>query len=64
MCEVLKVLHKRPVHQAKKVTGLICLKGGDLSKEIHESGLHPRVWEIENIFQEPFFKDKKILAVN
>jgi 16S rRNA (guanine527-N7)-methyltransferase len=58
------LLHKRPVHQAKKVTGLICLKGGDLSKEIHESGLHPQVWEIENIFQEPFFKDKYILAVN
>lgn len=58
------LLHKRPVHQAKKVTGLICLKGGDLSKEIHESGLHPQVWEIENIFQEQFFKDKYILAVN
>ncbi|MGN6295560.1 MAG: 16S rRNA (guanine(527)-N(7))-methyltransferase RsmG [Ginsengibacter sp.] len=58
------LLHKRPIHKANKVTGLICLKGGDLSKEIHESGLHPRVWEIENIFQEPFFKDKKILAVN
>jgi 16S rRNA (guanine527-N7)-methyltransferase len=58
------LLHKRPVHQAKKVTGLICLKGGGLSKEIHESGLHPQVWEIENIFQEPFFKDKYILAVN
>ena len=58
------LLHKRSVHKAKKVTGLICLKGGDLSKEIHESGLHPQVWEIENIFQEPFFKDKYILAVN
>jgi 16S rRNA (guanine527-N7)-methyltransferase len=58
------LLHKRPVHQAKRVTGLICLKGGDLSKEIHESGLYPQVWEIENIFQEPFFKDKYILAVN
>ena len=58
------LLHKRPVHQAKRVTGLICLKGGDLSKEIHESGLHPQVWEIENIFQEQFFKDKYILAVN
>jgi 16S rRNA (guanine527-N7)-methyltransferase len=58
------LLHKRPVHQAKRVTGLICLKGGDLSKEIHESGLYPQVWEIENIFQEQFFKDKYILAVN
>lgn len=58
------LLRKRVAHEPKKITGLICLKGGDLSNEIHESGLHPRVWEIENIFQEPFFKDKYILAVN
>ena len=58
------LLHKRPVHEPKKINGLICLKGGDLTKEIHESGLHPRIWEIENIFEEPFFKEKYILAVS
>ncbi|HEY5367715.1 MAG TPA: 16S rRNA (guanine(527)-N(7))-methyltransferase RsmG [Hanamia sp.] len=55
------LLHKRPVNQPKKITGLICLKGGDLTKEIHESGLHPRVWEISKIFEEEFFKEKFIL---
>ena len=29
--------------------GLICLKGGDLSKEIQESGCKPFVWEINKI---------------
>ena len=44
--------------------GLICLKGGDLSKEIYESNCKPRVWEIEKIFEEPFFKDKFLLHLS
>lgn len=55
------LLHKKPVNQPKKITGLICLKGGDLTKEIHESGLRPRIWEINKIFKEDFFKEKYIL---
>lgn len=43
--------------------GLICLKGGDLTEEVKESGLSPLVWEIEAIFSEEFFKGKYILAV-
>lgn len=43
--------------------GLICLKGGDLTEEIHQSGLQPLVWEIDNLFQEDFFKEKFILMV-
>lgn len=43
--------------------GLICLKGGDLSNEISESGCKPRVWEIEKLLSEPFFKDKYLLQV-
>jgi len=44
--------------------GLICLKGGDLTKEIFESNCRPRVWEIEKIFSEAFFKDKFLLHVS
>ena len=58
------LLKKKPIDQPKKLSGLICLKGGDLSKEISESGLRPRVWEIEKIFEEDFFKEKFILYVN
>jgi len=43
--------------------GLICLKGGDLAKEISESGLRPRMMSIEDIFPEEFFKEKYILHV-
>lgn len=58
------LLNKRPVDQPKKITGLICLKGGDLSKEISESGLRPRIWEISKIFEEDFFKEKYILSIS
>ena len=43
--------------------GLICCKGGDLTKEIVESNCRPRVWEIDKIFTEPFFKEKFLLHV-
>ena len=43
--------------------GLICLKGGNLTGEIKESGLSPMAWEIDHIFQEESFKEKFILAV-
>lgn len=42
-------------------SGLICLKGGDLSQEISDSGLRPSVMEISQIFEEEFFKEKFIL---
>lgn len=41
--------------------GLICLKGGDLTKEIFESNCKPFVWEIDKIFHEPYFKEKFLL---
>lgn len=44
--------------------GLICLKGGDLAKEVQESNCKPRVWEIEKVFEEPFFKEKFLMNVS
>lgn len=43
--------------------GLICLKGGDLTKEIHDSGTRPRIMEISDIFREEYFKMKYLLYV-
>ena len=45
--------------------GLICLKGGDLTKEINESGLKKIVqaWSVNNIFPEPAFEDKFVVYV-
>lgn len=44
-------------------SGLICLKGGDLAKEIQDSQTRPRVIELSNIFEEEFFKEKYLLYV-
>lgn len=57
------LLKKRPIDQPKKLSGLICLKGGNLANEISESMCKPRIWEIEKIFEEPFFKEKYILQI-
>ena len=43
--------------------GLICLKGGDLTRELFESGCKPLIWEIEKIFEGEFFKEKYLLYV-
>lgn len=43
--------------------GLICLKGGDLQKEIHESGLDAEAWSVKDIFDEPFFEEKYVVYV-
>lgn len=43
--------------------GLICLKGGDLTLEIQESGTKPTVIEMESIFPEDFFREKYLLYV-
>jgi 16S rRNA (guanine527-N7)-methyltransferase len=42
-------------------SGLICLKGGDLSKEISESGARPKIIELNSLFEEEFFKEKYLL---
>ena len=42
-------------------SGLICLKGGDLAQEIAESGLRPKVIEINQLFDEEYFKEKYLL---
>jgi len=44
-------------------SGLICLKGGDLSQEISDSGLRPKMIEINNVFDEEYFKEKYLLYV-
>ncbi len=43
--------------------GLICLKGGDLSAEISESGCRPRIMEIHELFTLDYFKEKYLLYV-
>lgn len=41
--------------------GLICLKGGDLTQEIFESGLRPHQVPVSDLFDEPFFQEKYLI---
>ena len=45
--------------------GLVCLKGGDLTKEITSSGLKEKVqaWSVYDIFPEPAFEEKYVIYV-
>ena len=54
-----------PTPDSRLITnpGLFCLKGGDFTAEIQESGTRPRVVEIENLFAEEYFKEKFLLYI-
>ena len=44
-------------------SGLICLKGGDLSAEIAESSSRPRILEIHDLFPLDYFREKFLLQI-
>jgi len=54
---------KSQIPSPKFQNGLICLKGGDLTKEIYDSGLRPGMIEIKDLFPEEFFIGKYILYI-
>ena len=58
-----KPLIRKSKEKTDHPNGLICLKGGDLAQEIHESGCKPYVWEIEKLFEEEYFRSKFMLYV-
>ncbi|HYC27154.1 MAG TPA: 16S rRNA (guanine(527)-N(7))-methyltransferase RsmG, partial [Chitinophagaceae bacterium] len=43
--------------------GLICLKGGDLTQEVQESGCRPKLIELHELFERAYFKEKYLLYV-
>ncbi len=51
------------IHDYSQMHSLICLKGGDLTQEISDSNTKPRVWDIEQLFEDEFFKQKYVLQV-
>jgi 16S rRNA (guanine527-N7)-methyltransferase len=54
---------KNQIPNSEFQPGLVCLKGGDLANEIHDSGTRPRVMEIADLFNEEYFKMKYLLFV-
>lgn len=61
------ILRKKPPHSTAipvpPVSGLICLKGGDLAKEIFESGCRPNIVDLYQLFPEEFFQNKFLLHI-
>ncbi|HRD58058.1 MAG TPA: 16S rRNA (guanine(527)-N(7))-methyltransferase RsmG [Ferruginibacter sp.] len=57
------LIKKNKQTEADEPNGLICLKGGDLTREIFESGAKPFVWDIYSLFPEEHFKEKYMLYV-
>lgn len=55
------LIKKNKNKQEEDPNGLVCLKGGDLTLEIFESGCKPFVWDIHKIFPEPYFREKWLL---
>lgn len=51
-------------HKQDLRNGLICLKGGDLAQEIADSQVRPRMIAVDELFQEPFFKEKFLLHIS
>jgi 16S rRNA (guanine527-N7)-methyltransferase len=58
-----KPLIKKNKMAGEAPNGLICLKGGDLTQEIFESGCKPHVWQVQQIFAAPFFEQKYLLYI-
>jgi 16S rRNA (guanine527-N7)-methyltransferase len=56
-------LQTESIEQFAQNGGLICLKGGDLAKEIQESGLRPQIIELTELFSGEFFRNKYLLFV-
>lgn len=57
---------KNPAFQKAGIqipSGLICLKGGDLAQEIHDSNSKPKIWDVNEIFAEEYFDGKFMLQV-
>lgn len=58
------LLKKTPQNSTQQIAnGLICLKGGDLHQEIHDSITRPKMMRIYDIFKEDYFEEKYILHV-
>jgi 16S rRNA (guanine527-N7)-methyltransferase len=55
------LLRKKKQEADTSQPGLICLKGGDLTTEIQESGAKPYITDIKTIFPEPYFNEKYLL---
>ncbi|HVG40500.1 MAG TPA: RsmG family class I SAM-dependent methyltransferase, partial [Chitinophagaceae bacterium] len=58
------LLNNSMYDKQQMTNGLICLKGGNLTQEIGESRVQPKIIEITTLFEEDYFKEKYLLYVS
>ena len=49
------------VHENSLKNGLLYLKGGDLAEELAETGKDFKIFDLSQMFEEPFFETKKVV---
>lgn len=65
LTDLLKIIRKNisPKQQNPLPNGLICLKGGELEHEAMPFKNKTTMWDLKDIFEEEFFKTKKVVYV-
>ena len=54
-------ISRNHIHTLKN--GILALKGGDLAEELQELGRKHRIFDLSEIFNEPFFETKKVVHI-
>lgn len=64
--QLAKIVRKNIANEQKNglPNGLICLKGGDVTAEVHPFGENVDVYPLSRYFDEPFFETKKIIYLS
>lgn len=57
------LIGKLDAKSKKSVSGLFCLKGGDLTEEIIQARVKADLFDIQDLFKEEFFETKKVVWV-
>jgi 16S rRNA (guanine527-N7)-methyltransferase len=65
LTDLLKIIRKNISTEQRNAlpNGLICLKGGELEKEVMPVKNRTDFFDLKNVFEEEFFETKKVVYV-
>ena len=66
LMDLLKIIRKNIATEQRNAlpNGLICLKGGELEKEVMPVKHKVEFFDLKDVFEEPFFETKKVVYVS
>ena len=66
LMDLLKIIRKNIATEQRNAlpNGLICLKGGELEKEVMPVKHKVDFFDLKDVFEEPFFETKKVVYVS